>query len=338
MQNLKFYDPTKPPFRLYGVYYEDGLYRRLPYSVAEATSPSVAGLSTKNSGGRVRFTVKGSSHVAIHVEGSGQGIWDVSSITGYHAFDMYNGTRFVAVSRPGTAKTTHEYMFWADPSRENVMTLNFPLSGTVSALYIGVDEGAVITPAPDHYLESPILFYGSSVTQGMCASRPGNIYENLLSRAFDFNYTNMGFAGGAQGEDVIAEYMAGLDMSAFVLDYDHNAPSVEHLAATHERVFLKIREKHPDIPVLMLSRPYGKMTADVKARQDVVKATYKNAAARGDENVWLVLGSEFFPEGLAGDFSVDGTHPNDLGFKFMADAMKRALAEMIERVRSREIE
>ena len=127
-------------------------------------------------------------------------------------------------------------------------------------------------------------------------------------------------------------------MSAFVFDYDHNAPTVKHLQDTHERMFLKFREKHPETPVLMLSRPYGKMTADVKARQDVVRATYENAKARGDENVWLVLGSEYFSEGLASDFSVDGTHPNDLGFKFMADAMKPALAEMIERVRSREIE
>ena len=144
--------------------------------------------------------VKGSSHVAIHVEGPGEGIWDVSPITGYHSFDMYRGTDYASVSRPGTAKTAHEHMFWADPSKESLITLNFPLSGSVSALYVGLDEGAVVTPAPDYSLEKPIVFYGSSITHGASASRPGNIYENLLSRAFDFNYTNMGFAGGAQGE------------------------------------------------------------------------------------------------------------------------------------------
>ena len=337
-KNLKFYDAAKPPFRLCGIYYEDGLYRRLTYSVAEATSPSVASLSTKTSGGRVRFTVKGSSHVAIHVEGPGQGIWDVSSITGYHAFDMYNGTRFVAVSRPGTAKTAHEYMFWADPSRENVMTLNFPLSGTVSALYIGVDEGGVITPAPDYGLDTPILFYGSSVTQGMCASRPGMIYQNHLSRWLDFNYTNLGFSGSAKAEPAISAYVASLEPSIFVYDYDHNAKTPEYLEETHERMFLEFRAKHPDTPVLFMSRPNRSTEGSVLYRRmKIVEKTYKNALERGDENVWFIPGNDLLDPEIETNYNVDGSHPNDLGFFSMAKAIKPVLEEMIAKVKARGI-
>ena len=337
-QTLKFYDPTKPPFRLYGVYKEDGLYRRLPYSVAEATSPAVAGLSKRTSGGRLRFVVKGSSHIAIHVEGPGEGIWDVSAITGYHSFDMYRGTDYASVSRPGTAKTAHEHMFWANSNRETLITLNFPLSGMVSDLYIGLDEGAVVTPAPDHYLETPILFYGSSITQGMCASRPGLIYQNHLSRWLDFNYTNLGFSGAAKAEPAISAYVASLEPSIFVYDYDHNAKTPEYLEETHERMFLEFREKHPDTPVLFLSRPNRSTEGSViYQRMKIVEKTYKNALARGDENVWFIPGNDLLSPELEGNYNVDGSHPNDLGFFSMANAIKPVLKEMIDIVKARGI-
>ena len=339
VENLKFYDPTKPPFRLYGVYYEDGLYRRLPYSVAEATSPSVAGHSKRTSGGRLRFVVKGSSHIAIHVEGPGEGIWDISPITGYHSFDMYRGTSYGSVSRPGTAKTAHEHMFWTDKSRETLITLNFPLCGSVSALYIGLDDGAIVTPAPDHYLETPILFYGSSITQGMCASRPGMIYQNHLHRWLDFNYTNLGFSGSAKAEPAISAYVASLNPSIFVYDYDHNAKTPEYLEATHEKMFLEFREKHPDTPVLFMTRPNrcNDQTSVLYQRVKIVEKTYKNALARGDENVWFISGNDLISEELEGNYNVDGSHPNDLGFLSMARALKPIFVEMIEKVKARGI-
>ena len=334
--NLKFYDAAKPPFRLYGVYKEDGLYRRLPYSVAEATSPSVANLSKVTSGGRLRFVVKGSSHVAIHVEGPGTSGWDISAVTGMHAFDMYRGTSFASTSRPGTSKSEHEHMFWADPNTENLITLNFPLSATISDLYIGLDEGAAVTPAPDHYLETPILFYGSSITQGMCASRPGMIYQNHLSRWLDFNYTNLGFSGSAKAEPAISAYVASLDPSIFVYDYDHNAKTPEYLEETHERMFLEFREKHPETPVLFMTRPNRSAPGSVLYRRvEIVRKTYENALARGDKNVWFIPGGDLLAPELEGNYNVDGSHPNDLGFFSMANAIKPVLKEMIEIVKAR---
>ena len=71
---------------------------------------------------------------------------------------------------------------------------------------------------------------------------------------------------------------------------------------------------------------------DVKRRQEIIKRTYDNAVKRGDENVYIVLGSEFFPEELRCDFSVDGCHPNDIGFRYMADAMKPTLEKIIAKL------
>lgn len=337
-KSFKFYDAKKAPFRLYGVYHEDGLYRRLPYSVAEATSPSVANLSKATSGGRLRFVVKGSSHIAIHVEGEGKGAWDISPITGLHAFDMYSGKNFSSTSRPKTAQTAHEHVFWSDASRENLITLNFPLSGSVSELYIGLDEGAVVTPAPDHALETPILFYGSSITQGMCASRPGMIYQNHLSRWLDFNYTNLGFSGAAKAEPAISAYVASLDPSIFVYDYDHNAWTPEYLESTHERMFLEFRSKHEDTPVLLMSRPNrSSQGSDIYNRMKIVEKTYLNAVNRGDKNVWFIPGCDLLDPELEGNYNVDNTHPNDLGFFSMAKVIRPVLSEMIDIVKARGI-
>ncbi len=337
-KSLKFYDASKPPFRLYGVYKEDGLYRRLPKSVAEATSPSVSNLSEKTSGGRVRFIVKGSKHIALHVEGPGKGCWEISPVTGKHAFDMYRETNFGSVTRPKTAQSAHEHMFWADHSRETLITLNFPLGATVSDVFIGLDEGAEVLPAPDYYLETPVLFYGSSITQGMCASRPGMIYQNHLSRWLDFNYTNLGFSGSAKAEPAISAYVASLDPSIFVYDYDHNAKTIEYLMQTHERMFLEFRSNHPDTPVLMMSRPNRTPVGSSNYnRMKVVEKTYLNAVARGDKNVWFLSGDDLISPELETNYNVDGSHPNDLGFFSMAKAIKPVMEEMIAIVKARGI-
>ena len=116
------------------------------------------------------------------------------------------------------------------------------------------DDAKLETPTP-YTLERPMVFYGSSITEGGCATRPANAYTALLSRWLDADYINLGFSGSAKGEMEIANYIAGLDMSVFILDYDHNAPTIEHLAETHEPFFKMIRS------ILLMVRPsLGKIT------------------------------------------------------------------------------
>jgi lysophospholipase L1-like esterase len=126
--------------------------------------------------------------------------------------------------------------------------------------------------------------------------------------------------------------MAGLDMSVFVCDYDHNAPNPEHLAATHEPLYRAIREKHPTLPIIFITRPSVLEAADRKARLDVIKATYDKAVAEGDENVWFLDASEFFPFG-SNEHTVDNCHPTDLGFYLMAKGIEKALREALAKVK-----
>ena len=172
----------------------------------------------------------------------------------------------------------------------------------------------------------PIVYYGSSITQGGCASRPGNTYQSVLSQRLNIDHINLGFSGNGKGEDSIVEYMASLKMSAFVSDYDHNAPSVEHLRNTHCKMYQKIRAAHPDIPYIMLSRPdFDHAYNDSIRRRDVIYETFRYAHAQGDRNVYFIDGASIFRGKYADMCTVDGCHPTDLGFALMADAIEAEL-------------
>ena len=213
--------------------------------------------------------------------------------------------------------------------KETDYVLNFPLYNEVCKLYIGIRRGSQLLPPKEAYSnDRPVIFYGSSITQGGCASRAGTCYQNHLSRALNMDYVNLGFSGNGRGEDAMIDYLASLEMSAFISDYDHNAPTPEHLAATHEKLYLAVRRAHPDIPYVMITRPnFLNREGDVGSRL-VVMNTYRNAIAAGDRNVYYLDGASLFAGDEWDACTVDGVHPNDLGFyRFF-----QALLPIMERV------
>ena len=126
----------------------------------------------------------------------------------------------------------------------------------------------------------------------------------------------------------MADYIASLDSSIFVYDYDHNAPTVADYARTHERFFLRFREKRPDTPVIFVTRPKPYLISTDVERVKIARATYEGALARGDKNVYFIEGQSLMK--LAGDNgTVDGTHPTDLGFFSMAKGMEPTIAKIL---------
>ena len=122
-------------------------------------------------------------------------------------------------------------------------------------------------------------------------------------------------------------------MSMFVFDYDYNAPTKEHLQKTHKPFFDAIRKKHPNLPIIMISRTRAKLTDDEICRRDIIMETYKSALASGDKNVYFISGESLVSH-LGGEGFVDTVHPTDLGFYFMASGiapvLKKALSEADE--------
>jgi len=199
----------------------------------------------------------------------------------------------------------------------------------VEKLYIGIREGSVLRAAPDYAVTTPIVYYGSSIVHGGCATRPGCNYESIIGRTLDCDFINLGFAGCAKGEDEIANYIAGLTMSAFVYDYDHNAPTVEYYRETHERMFKTVRAAQPDLPIIMMSRPKYHLNAEERERVNVMLQTYANAIAAGDRNVYCICGTELLSEDIREMALVDNCHPTDGGFASIAKVLGGRLWEIL---------
>ena len=113
------------------------------------------------------------------------------------------------------------------------------------------------------------------------------------------------------------------------MDYDHNAPTVQHLKQTHEPFYQRIRVQNPDIPILLLTRPNFAHTEDAKDRRIVIEQTYKNAVRSGDKNIYYIDGETFFAGEDGQLCTVDMTHPNDLGMYRMAKTILPVMKKML---------
>lgn len=327
---LHFYDVEEAPFRVYGVKMDNGRYRRLPEAVALATSAGVHTLHGNTAGGRVRF-VTDSPRIAIHAAMDGQFQSPHFAFAGKAGFDVYQNGAYRKTFMPTVdMQDGFESVIETRLDGKAEILIHFPLYANVKRLYIGLEEGCVLEPAAEYAISTPVVYYGSSITQGGCASRPGNAYQNIQSRLLDFDHVNLGFSGNAKAEEAMMEYIAGLAMSAFVYDYDHNAPTPAYLAQTHEKMFKYIRAAHPMLPILLLSRPQPHLLnpEDVE-RLEIVKRTYENALAAGDKNVYFIPGPALM-EDVKNEGLVDGVHPNDAGFVSMARVMLPVIKQMLK--------
>lgn len=316
-EDIIWLNAAESPFELYGAVGSEP-YIRMPADVAEKVSPGVLGLSKNTAGLRLRFRTN-SPYIAIHVKWQGLTRFSHMPVSGTSGFDLFsvteNGSQnFIKPFMP-TPDSYKGFDSVIDVSGEMTdYVINFPLYNSVEKLAIGVKNDSKFETPLQYINELPVVFYGSSITQGGCASRPGNCYQNFLSRAFNIDYINLGFSGSARAEDEMIDYLAGLEMSVFVSDYDHNAPSTEHLENTHYKLYKKIREKHPETPYIIISKPDYKFEKNEDLRRKIIMNTYIKALENGDKNVYFIDGASLFADDEWQACTVDGCHPNDLGF------------------------
>ncbi|MBR2354172.1 MAG: hypothetical protein IKA76_06715 [Clostridia bacterium] len=330
-EDVRYYDVKEDPFRVYGLYNykNESVFKRLPDEIGLNTNDGVAQLYLHTAGGRVRFSTD-SDYVIIRAYMPKIGRHNHMPLTGGAGFDLYEDNPaigdsvYIGTFRPPYDMTDgYVSLFnFREGKKLRHLTINFPTYSQVAKLEIGVQKGACVGEGMAYRNKKPFVFYGSSITQGGCASRPGNNYISLVCRRLNLDYINLGFSGSGKAEDLIVDYMANMEMSAFISDYDHNAPNVEHLQATHCKMYKKIREKNPTIPYVMMSRPdfggHGRV-ADGCARRNVIIDTFRYAREQGDQKVYYIDGESYFHGQWEDACTVDRTHPNDMGFMFMAD-------------------
>ena len=348
---LEFRNAFEAPFELSGFPWRgpNGELRRLPATITAADlvrGDYAAALAWHTSGGEVRFRTD-SGRVAVraelyqiheknHMTRNGTGgfacFTDVGS--GEERFQGSVGISAdeakLAAGPAGSGVLEHTFALSGGAGTLRAVSIYLPLYSGVRKLEIGLDAGARLLPPLPRKVGKPICFYGSSITQGTSASHPGNTYTTLLCRALDAPQINMGFSGSARAEECVAKAIAGLELAAFVMDYDHNAVTADELQATHEKFFRIVRAAQPELPIIIVSGPRDGRIEAARRRRDIVEQTFKNAVAAGDKRVWFVDGLHFYdqpgmPEIPRDYTTVDKTHPTDLGFHLM---FRRILPEL----------
>lgn len=331
---MLFYDVKKGgPFHVYGlkVFETDGLFERVPNEIAATISPQMEDLSRHTSGGRVRFRTNSFS-LGVKYRGT-PAVMPHATPLMVGGFDVYCGKTFVSSVMPQPV-FGGEYSCRVPLLQDGKLhdyTVNFPLYGGVQELVLGIEKGAKVRPAKPYSMEKPVVFYGHSITQGGCASRAGTCYQAYISRELNCDFYNFGFSGNAKGDLEIARYIAKIDAALFLYEYDGNAPDADFLQRTHEPFYKLYRELCPDTPVLFTSRTWRmRETEEGERRNQIVRTTFEHALARG-EKVGFVDGSTVYPPAIAAQCTVDGVHPNDLGFYCMAKKYLPAIRKLLKK-------
>ena len=335
---MKIYKYNHAPLEIHGLpFYENNqLLQRLPAETIEKLkienpTSSVLDLQKRCPGARICFRTN-AKQFTVRLELAkispdvGMSIFACQSIN--VMIGPHTNARFAGLVNPPDYNTLTAEKTFTKSSKMEDITLFFPRNEPVKNIEIEVDDNALVeSPTPFKY--PPILFYGSSITEGGCCCRATNAYNALISAELDVDFYNYGFSGSARGELSLAECIADIPMSIFVYDYDHNAPTPEHLKKTHEPFFRRIREKNPNLPVIMVTRPVYEPSEDADIRAEIIRETYENAINSGDKNVYYVDGRTFF--GDKGPLcSCDCCHPNDLGFYMMAETIKPIVKSILE--------
>ncbi len=323
---LIMYSPLDKPFEISGLIRENNMYRRMPEKSAQSVSEAVDILSRHTAGGRLRFKTN-SPYIAI------QAIMPMMyrgahfTFAGSSGFDIYkDGIFYRTYLPPIDSKGGFSGIMDLNGEMHEIL-IHFPLYSEVADLYIGLKDGSEILPPTPYEITKPVIYYGSSITQGGCANRTGMAYENIISRHLSCEHINLGFSGNAKGEENMAHYIASLEMSAFVMDYDYNAPNQEALLQTHENFFKIIRAAQPTLPIIIAPMPKFIQDDAIKARAEIIHRTYENAIAQGDKNVYYVSGQELTAL-CKSEGTVDYTHPTDFGFMSMANAFEKVLTSI----------
>lgn len=314
-------------------------FDRLPARAESMVRKPVWDLSHHSAGLVVRFVTDAATISARWSLRSERLAMPHMPATGVSGLDLYvrlpGGWHWVANGRP--EKSTNEQVLlrdWPGGSREYMLYL--PLYNGAASVEIGVPAGARLEAGPSRPGHiRPVVFYGSSILQGGCASRPGMAYPSILGRKLDWPTINLGFSGNGKSEPEMAQLLAELDPSVYVYD---SLPNLSEQEA-RERVepFLRVlRKARPATPIVLIENAIytdvqfsEQRRTLIAAKNRTLRAAYEKLRKEGDRNIYYVSAEGLF--GADGEATVDGTHPTDVGFLRMAETIEPVLKRALKR-------
>lgn len=314
-------------------------FDRLPAKAEKTVRPAVWGLSRHSAGLVVRFTTDAPTIKARWTLTSDRLAMPHMPATGVSGLDLYvktdKGWRWLGIGRP--TKLQNSDTLVADiPIGKRDYLLYLPLYNGLASVEVGVPGSSTLektSPRPEDQ-RKPIVFYGTSITQGGCASRPGMVHTAILGRKLDRPVINLGFSGNGRLEIEVAELLAELDPAVYVIDCLPNV-TAKDVAARTEPLVRKLREHRPETPILLVEdRTYTNsfLIPSKRDRNDASRAAFKAAYERlqnsGVKNLHYLEGEHLL--GDDGEGTVDSSHPTDLGFLRQAEAFEKVLSPLIE--------
>lgn len=316
-------------------------YDRLPAKAEALVREPVWNLSHHSAGMCVRFVTDANE---IHAR------WELRSkslamphmpATGVSGLDLYVKSpdgkwKWLAVGRPTKFPVNSVTLVKDIPEVMREYLLYFPLYNGVSSVKLGVPEVSVFRNAPAYPKErKPIVFYGTSITQGGCASRTGMVHTAILGRRFHYPVINLGFSGNGRMEPEMADLFSELDPSVYVLDCLPNMDG--QMVAERVAPFVKkLREVHPETPILLVEdRTYSdaffvssRRQRNMENRRELHRV-YSRLKLEGIEHLHYLSGNRLLGDDRDNLATVDGSHPTDLGFLRQADAFYEALKPIL---------
>lgn len=313
---------------------DEPVLRRLPLRSMESYRPPVWNLAQQPSGGRIRFKTD-SANVGIRAQNPDTNGMHHMTTIGQSGFDIYINNEYLGSAWPDkSGDIVKEWKVGRDHVLRDI-TIYLPLYKGVTVHEILLDPNAKIESPAKFALSKPVVYYGSSITQGGCASNPGMSYQAQLSRWLNLDFINLGFSGNGLGEPEVADAVSEIDAACFVLDYWGN-PSPEVFKETLPKFLDTLRRKYPKTPIVVTG-PYfmpSEILQDEKAdalaeKQKTAETFVAKQRRAGDKFITYVDGHKMLSREQAVGL-VDGAHCNSLGFYFCAKGLEAPLKKALK--------
>jgi lysophospholipase L1-like esterase len=307
----------------------EAYYDRLPAKAKDTVRTAVWNLSHNTAGMCVRFTTDATSINVRWVLLNKNLAMPHMPATGVSGVDLYTEGKtgrwyFLGNGRP--TAVSNDTSFNIAYGKECMLYL--PLYNGVRSVEIGVPKNRAISKSIESTREHqrPVVFYGTSITQGGCASRPGLACTAIVGRQLDVSIINLGFSGNGQMEQEMADLLAELDPVAYVLDCLWNM-SADMVSERVEPFVKRLREAHPNTPILLVEDSNVRnLTPTPKGH--ILRAIYEELITQGMTNLYFLANQGMLGED--GEGTVDGCHPNDLGMMRQAAIFTKSLARILQ--------
>jgi hypothetical protein len=334
LQHIAFPDPHLAVYGLPGFNEDKPILRRLPSRLKDRLRPPVWDLAQDPSGGRIRFRTD-STTVGIVAQNPGFSNLHHMPSVGENGFDVYVDGNYLGSAWPdATGKITKEWQVGRDHQMRDI-TLYLPLYKPVTIQDVILDARAQLEPPTPYAITKPIVYYGSSITQGGCASNPGGSCQAILERKLNADFVNLGFSGNGMGEPTLAEAICELDPSCIVLDFWGN-PSAEQYAAALPGFVDILRKRWPRLSILVTSPFYfpaeatgGEAAREAAAKRRTAREFVAQRRKQGDQWIVFVDGLKMLDKTQTAGL-VDGVHCNSLGFYFNAQGLEPFLRKVLK--------